>query len=81
MDIKNPVNAAVINGKMKSSEVRSGFLISNSITTKKELVANVVDEYSSVTFEGRFSNLNGGLESEKQSQIKCTAIYVKQIKK
>jgi hypothetical protein len=43
-EMSNPVPAAVINGKIKASEVRSGFFMSNSITMKNRLVANVVDE-------------------------------------
>ncbi|MCF0046669.1 hypothetical protein [Enterobacter hormaechei] len=74
IDIKNPVPAAVINGKIKASDVLSGFFISKSITIKKTLVAKVVDEYNSPTFAGRFSNLNGGLTFEAQSQIMCTAM-------
>lgn len=42
--MSNPVPVAVINGKIKASEVRSGFFMSNSITMKNRLVANVVDE-------------------------------------
>ncbi len=43
-EIINPVNAAMINGKIKASDVLSGFLISNRITIKKALVAKVEDE-------------------------------------
>ncbi|HAH5906710.1 TPA: hypothetical protein HH840_003011 [Escherichia coli] len=74
IDIKKPVPAAVMSGKIKASDVLSGLFISKSITIKNTLVANVVDEYNSPTFAGRFSNLNGGLTCDRQSQIMCTAI-------
>jgi hypothetical protein len=44
IDIKKPVPAAVISGKMKASEVLSGLFISKSMTIKNTLVAKVVDE-------------------------------------
>lgn len=74
IDIRNPVPAAVISGKIKASEVLNGLLISKSITIKNTLVANVVDEYSSPTLPGRFSSLNGGLTLDAQSQAMCTAM-------
>lgn len=43
-DMSRPVPHAMINGKIKASDVLSGFLTSNKITTKNILVANVVDE-------------------------------------
>ncbi|MCX2170657.1 hypothetical protein ACMFFK_20590 [Serratia marcescens] len=61
IDIRSPVPAAVISGKIKASEVLSGLFMSKSITMKKTLVANVVEEYSSPTLPGRFSSLKGGL--------------------
>lgn len=74
IDIRRPVPAAVISGKIKASEVLNGLLISKSITIKNTLVANVVDEYSSATLPGRFSSLNGGLTLDAQSQTMCTAM-------
>lgn len=47
IDIMNPVSIANISGMMNASDVLSGFFISHSITRKKPLVANVVDEYTS----------------------------------
>lgn len=46
-DIIKPVNAAIISGKIKASEVLSGFFMSNRITIKNALVANVDEEYTS----------------------------------
>lgn len=44
IEMSNPVPAAVINGKINASEVHSGLFMSNSITMKNRLVANVADE-------------------------------------
>lgn len=74
IDIRSPVPAAVISGKIKASDVRSGLFISKSITIKKTLVAKVVDEYSSPTLSGRFASLNGGLTCDLQSHSRCTTM-------
>ncbi|OWF70702.1 hypothetical protein B4901_00800 [Yersinia frederiksenii] len=74
MEIINPVNDATINGKIKASEDLNGFFISIIITKKNELVAKVDDEYNSLSLYCRFSNANGGVFFEIQSQIICISM-------
>ncbi|ATX62865.1 hypothetical protein D5F51_08340 [Yersinia hibernica] len=72
IDIINPVNDATISGNIKASDVLSGLLISKIITKKNILVANVDDEYNSLSLYCRFSNENGGVFLEIQSHAICT---------
>ena len=72
IEIINPVNDATISGNIKASDVLNGFFISKIITIKNELVANVDDEYSSLSLYCRFSNANLGVFFEMQSHVMCT---------
>lgn len=74
MEIMKPLNDATINGKINASDDLNGFFISIIITRKNELVAKVDDEYSSLSLYCKFSNENGGVFFEMQSQIMCINI-------
>ncbi|PHZ26818.1 hypothetical protein FFE93_009920 [Yersinia sp. KBS0713] len=68
MEIINPVRDAMIKGKINASEDLNGFCISKSIKKKNALVAKVDDAYNSFSLYCRFSNANGGVFFERQSQ-------------
>ncbi|QHB34715.1 hypothetical protein F0T03_10530 [Yersinia canariae] len=74
IEIINPVSDATINGNINASDVLRGLFISKIITKKNILVANVDDEYNSLSLYCRFSNENGGVFLEIQSHAICTSI-------
>ncbi|PJE84817.1 hypothetical protein CU276_05985 [Yersinia kristensenii] len=71
-EIINPVSDATISGNINASDVLSGLFISKIITNKNILVANVDDEYSSLSLYCKFSRENGGVFLEIQSHAICT---------